>query len=189
MKTPYLLGAAALLLAGCSTITIQTDYDRSATFATYHTYSLSQAPKGMSLSPTGEAALRDTLRANLAARGISEAAPGQAANLEVVSHVFTRDETSVQQYTQWGYVSGYGGRWPYRGGSYTTWTGAPVTYMDVRSYTSGTLMLDFIDAKTQRLVFRGTGEGPVGNPHANAKHIAEAVKKIVRRYPAPPLTQ
>jgi hypothetical protein len=172
-------------LAGCSSISVQTDHDPSTKFATYPSYTLSPSPQGLAPSPSGDTALRGTLRTELAARGITEAAAGQPADLEIVSHVFAHEETSVEQYTQWGYVSGPGGRWPYRRGSYTMWVGAPVTYTDVRNYTHGTLMLDFIDARTHRLVFRGTGAGSVGSPRANARSIEKAVEKIISRLPQP----
>jgi hypothetical protein len=177
----FLIGTAALLLAGCSTVTVKTDYDHSTKFGQYHTYTLASATQGLALSPTGEAALRDSLRANLAARGITEAPVGTTADLEIVRHVFTKDQISMEQYSTWGYS--YGGRWPARSGYYGMWTGAPMTYTDVRQYTEGTLVLDFVDTKTHQLVFRGTGTGAVGSTQANAKSIEKAVKKILKDFP------
>jgi hypothetical protein len=185
MKTPtlpILLGAAALAVAGCSSVTVQTDYDHSAKFGQYHTYTLAPATNGLTLSPTSETALSDSLRTNLAVRGITEVS-GQAADLEVVRHVFTRKQTSVQQYSNWGY--GVGARWPARYGSYGMWAGAPATYTDVSQYIEGTLVLDFVDVKTQKLVFRGTATGTVGSTKANAKSIEKAVTKIVHDFPKP----
>jgi len=184
MKTamlPILLCAGALALVGCSTVTVETDYNHAAAFNQYHTYTLTPAAHGLTLSPTSEAVLRDSLRTNLAARGITEVT-GQAADLEIVRNIFTREETSVQQYNDWAYA---GGRWPARYGSYRMWAGAPISYTDVRHYTSGTLVLDFVDTRTHELVFRGTGTGTVGSTKANAKSIEEAVMKIVRDFPAP----
>ncbi|MBL9136141.1 MAG: DUF4136 domain-containing protein [Verrucomicrobiales bacterium] len=174
-----------LLSIGCATVTVQTDYDKAASFGVYRTYSLQMAPQGVTMAPSGQAALRDTLRDQLAARGIIEAAQGQPADLEVVTHLVTSLEVDVQQYTTtWRY--GYRGTWPYRGGAYGMWVGAPVGYVDVNTYTSGTLILDFVDTKTKMLVFRGTGTGSVGTAKANAKKVASAVTKIVRRLPLTP---
>ena len=113
---------AASMLAGCSTVTVTTDYDRSARFGQYKTYALQPAQKGQTLSPTSEAALRDALRTELSARGIAEATSGKP-DLAIVRHVFVDDKVSVQQYTDWGY--GYRGGWPYGGGYYSAWAGAP----------------------------------------------------------------
>lgn len=171
----------ACALGACSTVSVTTDYDKSAAFGKYKTYSLAPAAKGQALSPTGEAALRDALRTELSARGISEASGGRA-DLAVVRHVFTQDKVSVQQYTDWGY--GYAGGWPYGYGRYGMWAGAPRTYTDVHNYTEGTLILDFVDTRTNKLVFRGTGTAIVGGPESNAGKIREAVKKMVADLPA-----
>lgn len=183
MKTPLArLTAllAACLLAACSTVTVTTDYDRSAPFASYKTYSLAPAAKGQALSPTSEAALREALRSELGARGIREVTSGKP-DLAVARHVFLQDKVSVQQYTNWGY--GYGGGWPYGYGYYGMWAGAPVTYTDVQQYTQGTMILDFVDTRTKKLVFRGKGDAVVSGPESNAEKIRAAVKKMVAELP------
>jgi hypothetical protein len=166
--------------AACSTVTVTTDYDHSASFAKYKTYSLAPAAHGQTLSPVSEAALRSSLRTELAKRGVAETSGGKA-DLAVVRHVFTQEKVSVQQYTDWGY--GYHGGWPYSYGYYGFWAGAPRTYVDVNNYTEGTMILDFVDTRTRKLVFRGTGRAVVGGPESNARKIAEAVEKIVAKFP------
>jgi hypothetical protein len=178
--TRFTVFAAAVVLAACSTVTVTTDYDRSASFAKYKTYSLAPASQGQTLSPTGEAALRDSLRTELGTRGISPAGSGRA-DLAVVRHVFTQEKVSVHQYTDWGY--GYHGGWPYGYGHYGMWAGAPRTYVDVNNYTEGTMILDFVDTRTGKLVFRGTGKAVVGGVESNAEKIREAVRKIVADFP------
>jgi hypothetical protein len=171
---------ATCALAACSTVTVTTDYDRSAPFGKYKTYVLAPAAQGQTLSPTAEAALRDALRTELAERGIVEATSGKP-DLAIVRHVFLADKISVQQYTDWGY--GYRGAWPYSYGHYGMWAGAPTTYVDVNQYTEGTLILDAVDARTKKLVFRGTGTAVVGGTESNADKIREAVEKMVAALP------
>src|SRR3954467_14382591 len=142
--------AATCALAACSTVTVTTDYDHSAPFGKYKTYVLAPAKRDQTLSPASEAALRDALRTELAARGITEATSGKA-DLAIVRHVFLQDKVSVQQYTDWGY--GPHGAMPYRYGTYGVWTGAPRTYTDVSQYTQGTMILDVVDTHTKKLVF------------------------------------
>ena len=50
---------------------------------------------------------------------------------------------------------------------------------EVQQYTEGTLIIDFVDSKTHKLVFRGLGQAAVGSTERNA----EAVNKIVAAYP------
>jgi hypothetical protein len=126
--------------------------------------------------------LRSTLRETLAGRGIREVAATENPDLAVVPHVKLQKEYSVDQYTHWGYGAG---AWPYRGGYYGAWAGAPVTYTTINDYTEGTLLLDFVDTSKQKLVFRGVGKGTVGSPESNAKKIEEAVRKIVAKLPEP----
>ena len=176
-----IVGLFALGLAGCSMVAVQTDFDPAASFSTYESYSLAPPPEAVTLSPSVDAALRDTLRASLASRGIEETGH-DAADLDIVWHVITQQKYSVDQYTQWGYTRG--GGWPGQYGPYGMWTGAPVTYTDVDTYLEGTLVLDFVDTKTEKLVFRGSGTGVVGSPKSNAKRVRKAVEKIVSDFPA-----
>lgn len=171
--------AAVLAFTGCSSVTVTTDHDPAAPFGRYHTYTLTPAAKRQTLSPSSEAALRNSLNTSLAARGIHEV-PGKG-DVDVVPHVFSQEKVSVQEYTDWGY--GYHGSWPYGYGHYGMWAGAPRTYVDVNQYTEGTLVLDFIDARTQKLVFRGVGKAVVSGPQSNAEKVREAVEKIVEKFP------
>ena len=87
----------------------------------------------------------------------------------------------LNEYTDWGY--GYHGTWPYGYGRYGMWAGAPVTYTDFNTYGEGTLIIDFVDAHTKKLVFRGVGKAVVGGPEANAEKIRAAVAKIMDQFP------
>jgi hypothetical protein len=167
----FTLYAAILALSACSAVTVTTDYDPSTAFDKYHTYALKQAKEELTLSPSSEKAFQDALRNNLAAHGIREVSDN--ADLYVLRHVSTKEKTVVYQSYDYGY--GFG--------RYGAWTGAPRNYTDVSQYTEGTLIIDFVDAKTQKLVFRGIGTGTVGDPETNAQHISEAVQKIILAFP------
>ena len=181
MKITLLLSAfATLALVSCSTVSVETDRDAGADFSKYQSYHLASAASGETLSPSSENALRSSLRAGLGARGLQETSH-KKADLSVVRHVFSKDKISVQQYNDWGY--GYGAGWPYRYGRYGMWAGAPMTYTDIREYTEGVLVLDFVDNRTNKLVFRGTGRGTVGSPESNAQKIQEAVARITSQFP------
>ena len=170
-----------MILCGCSTVRVTTDHDPTVNFAKFRTYALEPPPKAPSLSPSADAALRSTLNESLGARGIREVGLGDRPDLAVVPHVRTERRYNVQQWTSWGYGPGV---WPYSGGFYGMWYGAPVTYNTISSYTEGTLLLDFVDTSNQRLVFRGTGTGTVSTrPERNADKIRESVEKIVARIP------
>ena len=172
--------AAAFLFAGCATVKVTTDYDHAAPFAKYHTYVLAPAPHGQGLSPTSEAALRAALRVNLSTRRIEELPSGKP-DLAIVRHVFRQKNLSPEQYASLGY--GPGAFWPSRDGRYTIWAGAPPDFAKADAYADGTLVLDFVDAGTHKLVFRGIGIGVVGSRESSAKDIEDAVAKIVAGLP------
>lgn len=165
-----------LMLAACSNVSVTTDFDHSASFAQYRTYTLVVPSQKMPLSPSSEAALRESLRQNLAARNITEVT--QNADLHVVQHLSTKEKLSVNETTDWGY-----GGVPYRYGRYGLWSTAPHTYTNVYQYTEGTLILDFVDTKTKKMVFRGIGTGTISDPETNAERIREAVEKMVKEFP------
>jgi Domain of unknown function (DUF4136) len=170
----YLTSLAILCtLAACSTtpsVTVKTDYDHSATFGKYHTYALDAASIG--LSPTGNAALQSALRSSLASRGLKES--GRNADLYIVPKVFTREQLNVMP-------GGGATVYPSRYGRYGR--GEWVMNAEVQQYTEGTLVIDFVDSKTHKLVFRGLGQAAVGSTERNAAAIQEAVNKIVAAYP------
>jgi hypothetical protein len=174
------LAGPIMILCGCSTVSVTTDHDPTVNFAKFRTYAVEPPPNAPPLSPSSDAALRTTLRQELAARGIVEVAPTARPDLAVVPHAKTQQKYSVEQYSGWGY--GPGG-WPYYGGYYGVWYGAPYTYNTISSYTEGTLILDFVDTSNQKLVFRGIGKGTVGSAESNAEKIREAVQKIAAKLP------
>ena len=156
-------------LAACTSVTIKTDYDHSVSFGKYHTYMLDTAASG--LGPTNNAVVKQALRSSLAARGLKETDAN--ANLYIVAAVITREKLNV--------LPG-GGVTVTRFGAYRgTWA----MNADVQQYTQGTLIVDFVDAKTKKLVFRGLAQAAVGSQGANANAIREAVAKIMAQFPGP----
>ena len=156
-------------LAACTSVTVKTDYDHSASFGKYHTYMLDTAASG--LGPTNNAVLQQALRSSLAARGLKETS-GANASLYVVAAVITQQKLNV--------LPG-GGVAVTRFGAYRTWA----MNAEVQQYTEGTLIIDFVDAKTKKLVFRGLGQAAVGSQGGNANAIQEGVTKIVAQFPGP----
>ncbi len=160
-------------LAACNTspyVTVKTDYDHAAPFGKYHTYAIDTASTG--LGPTAAAALQSSLRSSLAARGLKES--GRNADLYIVPTVFTRQQLDVMPAR--GYTV-YSSRYGAYGRGYWAMNA------DVQQYTEGTLMIDFVDSKTHKLVFRGLGQAAVGSTERNAAAVQEAVNKIVAAYP------
>lgn len=170
----YFFSTGCCLLASCATIgpsvSVKTDYNHKISFAGYHTYALDFGESG--LRATGQAALADALKTNLAAKGINEAAGGKA-DLVIVPVVFTQEKLHSIPTGSTTYVLSHPG---YRGGDW-------YINNDVTQYTEGTLVLDFLDRQKHLIVFRGIGQGAVTTAERNAIAIREAVQKIVADFP------
>jgi hypothetical protein len=163
-------------LAACNAtppVSVKTDYDHSASFGKYHTYALDADSTG--LKPTTAAALQQALRSSLAARGLKETSTGRA-DLYIVPIVFTRQKLNVMPSGGYTY-------WPSRYGRYGVGAMRMTVNADVTQYTEGSLVIDFVDSKTHKLVFRGLGQAAVGTTERNAAAIQAAVNKIVAAYP------
>ena len=87
----------------------------------------------------------------------------------VAFHTGVQDKTDVQS---WGYGYGY---WGMGGGGVST-----------INYQEGTLILDFINPKTKKLIWRGVGKKVVSQkatPEKREKGINDAVEKILNQFP------
>ena len=173
-KSQYCLTSLVILctLAACSTtpsVDVKTDYDHSAKFGKYHTYEIDTVPTG--LSATGNAALQSALRSGLASRGFTE--KSAKADLYIVATVFTKEKLYAMPVGGYSYYPSMYGR--YMGGAAMT--------TEVRQYTEGSLVIDFVDSKTHKIVFRGLGQAGVSTTERNAAAIQAAVNKIVAAYP------
>src|ERR1041385_4502707 len=165
---------AAFILGGCATpVTVQTDYDHSAAFGRYHTYACDIA--SIRLGPTNRAALEQALRSSLAAHGLTETSDSKA-DLYVIPRIRTAERFDVIPSGNFTYF-------PSRYGAYGNWDRVRMP-ANVMQYTEGTLILDFVDRRTHKLIFRGVGQGVVSsNPEKNTAAIRDAVTKIVAQFP------
>lgn len=168
----------ALVLSACSTVEVKTDYDRSAVFGTYRTYTLAPGPDGQKLPVYSQAVLRNTIRTQLAKRGVSEA-ESTKADLAIVWHAFLTDrDHRPEPEDPW-----FGTEWPYEYGLYAVWTGAPTRYTNTDPWPDGMLILDVVDLHTRKLVFRGMATAMVVDPKRSAKNIEQAVAKMIEALP------
>jgi hypothetical protein len=157
MKTMSLAGAALLaLLAGCSSISVDIDYDRAVDFTKLETYDwLPVEKRGPYAGDLVDKRIRAAVEEELAARGLEKRSGGP--DLLVAYHTFLKDKVEV-----WDWGPTYHGRHRYRG-----------SRTEVHTFTEGSLVLDLLDAgkevvwrrRRQRLL-AGGGEDPGGRAEA-----------------------
>ena len=167
MQRVCALAAAALLGAGCSSISTSYDFATGTDFAALKTYSWMKSPTDAKADPLIVARVHSAVNARLQLKGY--ALVDDNPDFFVSSHGSSREKIQV---SEWNYQP----RGFYSGGS------------SVHQYEEGTLLLDVIQAKDKRLVWRGTARGVI-NPHPTpeerTKVINEAVQKLLKDFPPP----
>jgi hypothetical protein len=173
-RTLALLAVALLAAAGCSTLSISTDFDKAADFTQYRTFTWKDTGDGIDSiwNKRIEGVFSDTL----AAKGLRRVDSG--GDLWVAAHPRLTKETQINTYnTGWGYGYGwygYGGM----GMATTTVTEIPV----------GTLMIDLVDAKKKELVWRGVASDTLNtDPNRTAedreKKLRDVAAQMFTGYP------
>lgn len=164
-------------LAGCSGMSIRTDYNPGADFSKYSTYAWLATPE------TGdpridnalvEGRIKGAVDQALTAKGYRQV-PADQATFWVGYHLSVEgrmDVNTVNSYYGYGW-----GRWYYGPG----YTDTQVTY-----YDQGTLLIDIVDAQAKELAWRGAAEAEVRPdvaPEERSKRINDAVTRILERFP------
>lgn len=172
-----------LALAGCSSIDVHTDHDPSADFSQYRTYDWEPVEPGHEASdlsgvpnPLLEKRIRSAVEAQLAEKGLRKAGAEAAPDLLVRSRVVQRQRLeSTGSHVGLGLGFGRG----YWGAGVAGYPGG----VETRQYTEGTLVLDFIDSRTNHLVWRGIATDTVGPPEDSQEDVSEAVAETLEKYP------
>ena len=161
-----------LILSSCSSVRVNSDYDKNVDFNQYKTYAFQK--RGVDKVEISDLDKKRILRAidvEMTKKGFTK-----SETPDLLINIFTkeREQIDVNQYnTNWGYGWGWGWN-PY------LWGGQ--TY--VTSSTEGTLYIDLVDAKKKELVWQGEGEGVLTkDTHKKDEVIKEFVTKILEQYP------
>ncbi len=188
-----LLGLA-LLLSACETMQVTHDYNPAVDFAAFKTWAfkdpaLQYRPNSPMLkSDLTEQRILQAVSSELDQRGLRPVAAGSKPDLLVQTYLIVANRQE-QVVTNYGYQGPWGGPWSggYWGGPWEGYWGAPM-YNETRNivYQVGTLQIDLMDAKSGKLVWRGSAEKIVDNsptPAERSAVIREAVTKILSTYP------
>lgn len=165
-----LAAVAALALSGCATTRVNGFVERGMDFSHYRSYAWAAADRFSTGDPRldnnefFQSRLHAGVERELATRGFEKASPA-AAELVIHFHASVRQQIDVNELDyKYGYCE------------------------DCHSsvYDAGTLTIDFVDAKTNRLVWRGWSEGALDGIDEQSvieARVDEAVTKILRRLP------
>ena len=178
------LWLAVVLFAGCSSISVTSDWDTGIDFTQFKTFFM-LAHEEPSINSLIDQRLRAAIVADLTAKGLQQVEAADQADLAFGYQVTTEDRTSYQTIQSgWGaYGYPYSRRSWYRG----AWDGTLATSTTTQiNYTVGTLVIAAFQADKQTLVWEGTGSGvvnPSRNPEQSTQKINEAVQRILESFP------
>ena len=164
-----LVGVMSLFAGKLSAQQVKTDYDRSANFGQYKTYSWEQIK---TQDPLMVDRIKSAVKTTLAAKGFTEV-PSDG-DLSLVAMETTRDQQTLDTF-----YNNFGGGWRWGGfGDATTTT---------ENYKVGTLVVDLFDTKTKTLVWRGSASDTLSNKsEKNIDNLDKGVEKMFKKFPPDP---
>lgn len=165
----YQIAAIIILTtsAGCSTVSVYTDYDESADFTKYKEYcwcyhNVIPGDK-LPLFPLIKKRVIAAVDMVMKSKGFS-IADNSNADFFISVHAATKDKTKIQHSGPMFYD-------PY-------W-GAVGGHLSIDDYTEGTLYIDIIDAKTRNMIWRGVGTEVV-KEYQNGNQMQQTINKMVK---------
>jgi hypothetical protein len=171
------IGLVAFSL-GCAGTRVTEDYDVNADFSSYATFSWLPKPQGM----TGDARIDNPLIAERVRSAIERTlmSKGYRPATETEPDFYVGYFLSLEQKLDVYTIDRY-----YSAGPYRRWD-APGFETHVSQYEEGTLVIDIVDAKAGRLVWRGSGSRRISKsptPQKTTQRVNEAVEAILKRFP------
>lgn len=176
-----------VLLTGCASMQITSDYDAATDFSRLRSYDWLPVPKIESGNPKIQydsllgQRVKAAVEAQLTGKGYVQ--DQQQPDFLVTYHVAVDQKVSVTYLNElYGYGPGWGPSYRRRMLSY----GYPGGEVMVSEYQQGTLIIDVVRASDKQLVWRGTARDevrPENTAQAREKRIREAVGKILSLFP------
>ncbi|MFC1799180.1 DUF4136 domain-containing protein [Thermodesulfobacteriota bacterium] len=168
---------ALISIAGCATadLSVMYDYNKDIDFNSLKTFSWLAMPSEMQLDQRAMGKIKEALKRELEARGLSEGS--NAPDFSVAVHFGQKQKLMV---TDSGYRYGlssvyWGGLWGPDG-------------MHAVRHEEGQLIIDFVDAVSKELIWRGTAKGALDSGTTSAereRNINIVIGKILDKFPPP----
>jgi len=162
-------GSAVTVLLFATTAVAQqvkTDYDRSANFSQYKTFSWEKVQTQDSLWVDR---IKEAVNAALTAKGLTPVESG--GDISIVAIEMTKNQQNLNTF-----YDGFGGGWRWGGFGEATTT--------VDNYKVGTLVVDLFDAHTKTLLWRGSSSDTLSDKSdKNIKNLDKGAQKMFDHFP------
>ncbi|MBE8724990.1 DUF4136 domain-containing protein [Flavobacterium hungaricum] len=169
------------LVYSCSpTVKVTTDYDHGANFSEYKTFAVYdlRAQEGQ-VNQLNADRVTKAIRNEMLAKGFTESAN---PDLKVNAVSILKNKTSLSANTDF---YGYGGMYrPYGYWGGGGMMGGANTTFNTYDYVDGSLVIDIVSTKTQKLVWQGIGNAEIDSKPDNPEEfINSSIKKILEGFP------
>jgi len=166
-----LIGLALFLANALFAQQVKTDYDRTANFSQYKTYSWE---KVQTPDPLWVDRIKAAVNGALAAKGWTLVESG--GDISIIAMEINRNHQTLNTF-----YDDFGGGWGWRGFGFGGFGESTTTS---ETYTVGTLVVDLFDAKTKMLVWRGVSSGILSDKSdKNIKNLNRGVEKMFQHFP------
>ncbi len=191
-RLSYLVFAVLLLagLSGCTSYNYYTAAINKTNLSNYHTFAWmppsNNGDKKM-MNNAADAKIRETATAALIAKGLrlDQRNPDLVVNYTTIVGRGVRTNYYSPYPYYGGFYPGWGFGWGWGYNPYFYY-GAPfnyyggLTYAEQEHYKEGTLIIDLIDTRTRKIVWRGFGVGEVhNNPQKNIDDLPKEVNGLL----------
>ena len=156
-----------MCVVGCSQVSVRHDYDRSYGFSSLKTYDWLPASVPVEVSELRIKRFRNVFDRHMKSRGYERSSDNP--DFLIAMHITSRQ---VIEITDWGY-------------SYASRYGV-MRDIDVTQYTEGTAIIDFVDAQSKELFWRGIVTAvaePSLTPEQQEAKFTEASEKLLEKFP------
>ncbi|CAM4078637.1 MULTISPECIES: DUF4136 domain-containing protein [Flavobacterium] len=155
------------VLASCSSVRVNADYDKKAEFGKYKTYAyLKSSIDKAEISDLDKKRILRSIDEEMSAKGFSK-----SENPDMLLSIFTKERERIDVYNNVGFGWGWNPYWGMNSSS-------------VSRTPEGTLFIDIVDAKTKEMVWQGEGTGYLTkNTHKKDERTHQFVSKILEQYP------
>ncbi|MFT3823707.1 MAG: DUF4136 domain-containing protein [Chitinophagaceae bacterium] len=176
-----ILAAIMLFIAACGpSLKVNTDYDRAVNFQQYKTFRLYKTDSSnTAISQLNQQRILNAVTSEMTKKGFQPTSGD--ADLLVNTVTIVKNKVALSSNTDY---YGYGGVYrPYYWGGGMGGVSSTTTY-NAQQYKDGSLIIDIVDAKTQKLIWQGTGNSELDHALKDPDtQIPQAISKIMANFP------
>lgn len=178
MKQILSLALLALLLVGCSSPRVTTDFAQGTTFSRFRTFEYRDSADSLAVnSPLLHQRIVDALRGSMISSGLSEV----KANPDLFVTYYGSTDQETHFHTTYSGVNSWNGS---RRGLDGVGFGVASSTTRPTTVTRGTLVIDVWDASSNALIWRSVATSALSsNPQRNTQTVKRAIEMAFRNFP------